>query len=77
MKNSTSATGNPTVNTPTDADPEIESLARETDTRVELVQELYTSERAKLERTARIKTYVPILIRRHVKALLREQQASS
>jgi hypothetical protein len=57
------------------ADAEIESLARETDMPVELVQEIYTSERAKLERTARIKTYVPVLIHRHVKALLREQQA--
>jgi Protein of unknown function (DUF3562) len=38
------------------------------------VAKIYTSERAKLERTARIKTYVPVLIHRHVKALLREQQ---
>lgn len=59
------------------ADAEIESLARETDTPVEVVQKIYTSERAKLERMARIKTYVPVLIHRHVKALLREQHASS
>jgi Protein of unknown function (DUF3562) len=65
------------VNRPTDADAEIESLARETDMPVELVQEIYVSERAKLERTARIKTYVPVLIHRHVKALLREQRDSS
>jgi hypothetical protein len=44
---------------------------------VELVQEIYASERAKLEQTARIKTYVPVLIHRHVKALLREQRAFS
>ena len=62
------------INPPTNA--EMENLARETGMPVELVQEIYTSERAKLERTARIKTYVPILIRRHVKALLREQQAA-
>lgn len=65
------------VNRPADADAEIESLARETDMPVELVQEIYTSERAKLERTARIKTFVPVLVHRQVKALLREQRASS
>lgn len=60
-----------TVNRPNNADTEIESLARETDMPLELVQEIYTIARAKLERTARIKTYVPMLIHRHVKALLR------
>jgi Protein of unknown function (DUF3562) len=59
------------------ADAEINSLARETDTPVELVHEIYSRERAKLEKTARIKTYVPLLIHRHVKALLRERRASS
>jgi hypothetical protein len=58
---------------PANADTEIELLARETHMPRELVAELYTSERAKLERTARIKTYVPVLIHRHVKALLRDQ----
>lgn len=55
------------------ADTEIELLARETQMPRELVATIYTKERAKLERTARIKTYVPVLIHRHVKALLREQ----
>ncbi len=55
-------------------DTEIESLARETRMPRELVASLYASERAKLERTARIKTYVSVLIHRHVKALLRDQQ---
>jgi hypothetical protein len=55
------------------ADTEIELLARETHMPRELVAKLYTSERAKLERTARIKTYVPVLIHRQVKALLRQQ----
>ena len=64
------------MNRAASADAEIESLARETDTPVELVQQIYVSERAKLERTARIKTYVPVLIRRQVKAILREQRAS-
>jgi hypothetical protein len=77
MTNGNSAAGNPPVNHPTNASAEIETLARETDMPVEVVQQLYTSERAKLERTARIKTYVPILIHRQVKALLREQRASS
>jgi Protein of unknown function (DUF3562) len=58
---------------PANADTEIELLAQETDMPLELVAKIYTSERAKLERTARIKTYVPVLIHRHVKALLREQ----
>jgi Protein of unknown function (DUF3562) len=57
-----------------DADTEIELLARETDMPRELVETLYTRERVKLERTARIKTYIPVLIHRHVKALLRGQQ---
>jgi hypothetical protein len=56
------------------ADTEIELLARETRMPRELVATLYTSERAKLERTARIKTYVPVLIHRRVKALLQEQR---
>jgi hypothetical protein len=76
MKSGTSAISHQAVNRATSADAEIESLARETDTPVELVQQIYTSERAKLERTARIKTYVPVLIRRQVKAILREQRAS-
>jgi hypothetical protein len=77
MKSVASATGDHSVNRPTNSDSEIEMLARETDMPVELVQEIYMSERAKLEQTARIKTYVPVLVHRQVKALLREQRASS
>jgi hypothetical protein len=62
------------ANRPIDA--EIESLARETDMPVELVQEIYSGERARFEKSARIKTYVPVLLHRHVKALLRERRAS-
>jgi hypothetical protein len=58
---------------PANREHEIELLARETDMPVELVHEIYTIEHAKLERAARIKTYVPVLIRRHVKALLQAQ----
>lgn len=54
-------------------DTEIEMLAQQTSMPRDLVARLYTSELAKLERTARIKTYVPVLIHRHVKELLREQ----
>jgi hypothetical protein len=77
MKYRPSAASDQSVNRPTQADSAIESLARETDMPIELVQEIYTNEHAKLERTARIKTYVPVLVHRHVKALLREQRASS
>jgi hypothetical protein len=74
MENGASAMNHESVDRPINA--EMESLARETDMPVALVQEIYTSERAKLERTARIKTFVPVLIHRHVKALLRERRAS-
>ena len=59
------------------AESEMESLARETDVPVEIVNEIYHRERAKIERTARIKTYVPVLTHRHVKELLRERRISS
>jgi hypothetical protein len=58
---------------PANADTEIELLARETQMPRELVETLYTRERARLERTARIKTYIPVLIHRHVKAMLLQQ----
>jgi hypothetical protein len=77
MKNVNSVTSNQSATHPTSADAEIESLARETGVPVEVVQQIYASEREKLERTARIKTYVPVLIHRQVKALLREQRAPS
>jgi hypothetical protein len=74
MDNSATAMVDESSNFSTDA--EIKGLARETDTPVELVQEVYRSVRARLERTARIKTFVPVLIHRHVKDLLRERRAS-
>jgi hypothetical protein len=64
------------ANSLANADAEIKDLARETDTPVEVVQDMYISERAKLEQTARIKTYVPVLIHRQVKALLRQHRLS-
>jgi len=78
MKDIALAMSEQPINRPADADAdaEIEILARETDMPLEFVEEIYTNERAKLERTARIKTYVPVLIHRYVKALLREHRAS-
>jgi hypothetical protein len=49
---------------------EIELLARETGTPFDTVQEIYRVERDKLERSARIKTFVSVLAHRRVKALL-------
>jgi Protein of unknown function (DUF3562) len=51
-------------------EPEFETLARETDTPLDLVREIYRVERDKLERSARIKTYIPVLAHRRVRALL-------
>lgn len=53
---------------------EIEQLARETDVPRDIVARLYSAELAKLERVAKIKTYVPVLTHRRVKALLRQQR---
>ena len=55
---------------------EIELLARETDTPVEIVHAIYNVEHAKLVQTARIKTYLPVLIHRHVKELLQTRRSS-
>ena len=73
MKNESLIVSEQTFNASADVNPEIELLARETRMPRELVAKLYTNERAKLERTARIKTYIPVLIHRQVKAMLREQ----
>lgn len=77
MKNEDSATSDQSIDRPVNAAAEIENLARETDMPVALVEKIYTIERARLERTARITTYVPVLIHQHVKARLREQRAAS
>jgi hypothetical protein len=63
-----------TFNRTDNADSEIEFLARETQMPRALVETLYASERARLERTARIKTYIPLLIDRRVRALLQERR---
>lgn len=49
----------------------VEMLARETDTPIEIVEEMYVIESTKLDCVARIKTYVPLLASRQVKMRLR------
>ena len=58
----------PNIASKTDSD--VEGLARETDTPVDAVRELYRVEREKLEHSARITTFVPVLARRLGKELL-------
>jgi hypothetical protein len=53
---------------------ELELLARETGTPVDTVQEIYRVEHDKLERSARIKTFVSVLAHRRVKALLQVER---
>jgi hypothetical protein len=76
MKERTVVKGEQPIHPLGHAEEEIAILARETDMPLEVVEELYAIEHAKLERTARIKTYVPVLLHRNVKALLREYHAS-
>ena len=57
-------------NVPSKTDSDVEVLARETDTPVDAVRELYRVEREKLEHSARIKAFVPVLARRRVKEFL-------
>jgi hypothetical protein len=54
----------------------IESLARETDTPIATVDTLYAREHEKLDRVARIKIFLPVLIRRRVKELLQIRRAA-
>jgi len=61
---------------PADQESDIETLARETDTPVADVRNVYAIEHAKLDRVAKIKTFVPVLIRRRVKELLRSRRSS-
>ena len=52
----------------------IEFLARETGTPVDTVKEIYRAEREKLERSARIKTFVPVLAHGRVKSILHRER---
>ena len=60
-----------------DVESDIEILARETGVPVETVHEIYHIELAKLDRIARIKTFISVLTRRHVRALLRTPRSAS
>jgi hypothetical protein len=60
----------PSPDVPPREEPDVELLARETDTPVEAVRELYRIERERLENSARIKNFIPVLARRRVKELL-------
>lgn len=55
---------------------EIEVLARETDMPVDTVQRIYRAEHDKLERSARIKTFMAVLVHRRVKALLQLERGN-
>jgi Protein of unknown function (DUF3562) len=55
---------------------EIEALARETGAAVDTVQKIYKVEHDKLERAARIKTFVSVLTHRRVKALLQVERGT-
>jgi hypothetical protein len=57
-------------------EPEFEMLARQTDTPLDMVREIYRVERDKLERSARIKTYISVLAHRRVKALLQVERGN-
>ena len=59
-----------------DEESDIEALARETDTPVATVHEIYKIEHVKLEQVAKIKTFVPVLVRRRVKELLQTQRST-
>jgi len=57
-------------------DTAIDALAEQTRAPRVLVETLYFRELANLERTAKIKTFVPVLTHRRVKAPLRAQRHS-
>ena len=50
-----------------------ESLARATNTPIEQVAEIYASESAELERTARIKSFIGVIATRRTRAILNER----
>jgi len=52
-----------------------ESLALATNTPIEQVAEIYASESAELERTARIKSFIGVIATRRTRAILNERTA--
>jgi len=53
-----------------------ERLAHETNTPVEQVAEIYATESAELERTARVKTFISVLATRRTRIILNQRSAS-
>ena len=51
----------------------IELLARETDTPLDTVQELYRVEHDELERSSRVKAFISVVAHRRVKTRLQER----
>ena len=51
----------------------IEILALETNRPIEDIEKIYALERANLEQTARVKTFIPVLVNRRVKNILFSQ----
>jgi hypothetical protein len=56
-----------------DAQSNTERLAQETNTPLERVTELYAAERAALEQTARVTTFIGVLATRRVRRILAEE----
>jgi uncharacterized protein DUF3562 len=52
-----------------------ERLAHETNTPIEQVAEIYATQSAELERTARVKTYIAVLATRRTRIILNERSA--
>ncbi len=71
MPNMSADIENPTI--PAASESDIENLARETDVPLATVEKIYAVEHAKLDRRAKIKTFIPTLLRRRVKDILRSQ----
>jgi hypothetical protein len=55
----------------------IRSLARELDLPFERVERVFNEEAAKIEATARIKTFVGVIVASRVRAALRQQQPAT
>jgi len=60
---------------PGDQDATIEALARETDMPIAIVKEVYVTQHTQLEKNARVKMYLPILISSKVKHILNQRKA--
>lgn len=54
-----------------------EMLARETNTPIETVEEIYSAEVAELEQTARIKTYVGVIATSRTRIILAKRSADN